>query len=147
MLVRSVIEIEIVAVGESFRQRGIATTLLRHAEDQFAQLGLRYIVAKVDAAAMPTLRWYRHRGYTLAREGEHLAIEISDGAAGLDAGGSNRWRLAAKGPATPSRDTAQLCGPTWPSLLVDPGKPTPLGGNHQLVLSLADRPRTITPDG
>ena len=66
-LVRAVMEVEIIAVGEQFRQQGVATALLRHAEDQFGELGVRYLVAKVDATAMTTLRWYRHRGYTLAR--------------------------------------------------------------------------------
>lgn len=99
-LVRSVIEIEILAVDEHRRQRGIATTLLRHAEDQFAELGVRYIVAKVDATATSTLRWYRHRNYMLTRDGEDLAIETSHGTAGLHAGEPTRWRLAVKAPHT-----------------------------------------------
>lgn len=97
-LVCTVMEIEIIAVDEQCRQRGVATALLRHAEAQFVELGVRYLVAKVDATAMSTLRWYRHRGYTLAREDEDLVVETPDGSAGLDAGDSARWRLAVKAP-------------------------------------------------
>ena len=97
-LVRAVMEIEIIAVDEQFRQQGVATALLRHAEDHFGELGVRYLVAKVDATAMSTLRWYRHRGYTLAREDEDLLVATPDGSAGLDAGDSARWRLAVKAP-------------------------------------------------
>lgn len=97
-LVRAVMEVEILAVDEQFRQQGVATALLRHAENHLGELGVRYLVAKIDAAAMSTLRWYRHRGYTLAREGEHLLVETPDGSAGLDAGDSARWRLAVKAP-------------------------------------------------
>lgn len=97
-LVRTVMEVEIIAVDEQFRQRGVATALLRHAEDQLVKLGVRYIVAKVDATTMSTLRWYRHRGYTLAREDEDLKVETRGGSAGLNAGDSARWRLAVKAP-------------------------------------------------
>lgn len=97
-LVRAVMEIEIIAVDEQFRQRGVATTLLRQAEEQFVTLGVRYIVAEVGATAMSTLRWYRHRGYTLARDEEDLMIETPDGSAGLNAGDSTRWRLAVHAP-------------------------------------------------
>lgn len=40
-LVRTVMEIEIIAVEAQFRQQGVATSLLRHAEDQFVELGVR----------------------------------------------------------------------------------------------------------
>ena len=86
----SVFEIEILAVNEHSRQRGIATTLVQHAEDQFAELGVRYVFTKVNATAMSTLRWYRHRNYVLIRD------RNSHGTVGLNAGELTRWRMTAK---------------------------------------------------
>jgi hypothetical protein len=74
----------------------VGTALLQHAEHHLADLGIRLVVAKVDAADMPLLRWYRHRGYTVARSGESCTFDTPTSVTAIDAGDDYRWRLAVK---------------------------------------------------
>lgn len=94
-LVRALIEIEIVAVAEHAQRRGIGTALVRHAEEHVRELGTQLITAKITATDMPVLRWWRHRGYTLARDDEACFLD-QRGRIGLDAGHDGQWRLAAR---------------------------------------------------
>ncbi|WP_235213318.1 N-acetyltransferase [Amycolatopsis sp. MJM2582] len=99
-LARSVVEIEILAVEESFRGSGAGSALLDHAERYLAEHGVRVFAAKVDAGDMPVLRWYRHRGYRVADTGESCLIDTPAGQTSIDAGPAHdrRWRLAIKAP-------------------------------------------------
>ncbi|MDT8913536.1 GNAT family N-acetyltransferase [Amycolatopsis sp. PS_44_ISF1] len=115
-LTRSLVEIEILAVEASSRGRGVGATLLARAEQHLREHGVRLFVAKVDATDMAILRWYRHRGYTIARSGETCTIDTPAGTTGIDAGGvrDTQWRLAVKAPehtATPSMSGFRLTPP------------------------------------
>lgn len=95
-LIRSLIEIEVFVMDAEWRGRGGGTALLQHAEQHFSDLGIRVVVAKVDASDMPVLRWYRHRGYTVARVGEQCNIHVPAAVTGINAGDDGQWRLAVK---------------------------------------------------
>ncbi|UMP07030.1 GNAT family N-acetyltransferase [Amycolatopsis sp. EV170708-02-1] len=98
-LIQTLIEIEILAVDDGSRGCGAGTALLSHAEQHFRELGLQLIVAKIDATDKQVMLWYRHRGYTLARNGESCFINTPEGPAGINAGPvDGEWRLAAKAP-------------------------------------------------
>ncbi len=98
-LVRTLVEVEILAVVDDYRGRGAGTALLHHAGEHFRGLGVQLIVAKVDAADTQLMLWYRRRGYTLARNGESCFISTPEGPAGINAGPADGpWRLAAKAP-------------------------------------------------
>lgn len=96
-LVRAVAEIEIVAVAAHVQGQGVGTALLRDAEQHLRSLGTQLITAKISAGDMSVLRWWRHRGWTLAGAGEACFVD-DRGRIGLDAGRDGRWRLAVHAP-------------------------------------------------
>jgi GNAT superfamily N-acetyltransferase len=99
-LAKTLTEIEIFAVDSAHRTHGIGTALITYAEQYLARRGTQLLVAKVDATDRQAMLFYRHRGYTLARNGESCYIDTPEGQAGINAGPvDNSWRLAAKSPA------------------------------------------------
>ncbi|WP_249227841.1 GNAT family N-acetyltransferase [Kutzneria sp. CA-103260] len=112
-LAQVLIEIEILAVDAHHRGQGVGTALLRYAEQHLHRRGIRLVVAKVDAADRRVMPWYRHRGYTLARNGESCYIATPDKSVGLNAGPADGpWRLAVKAPGAA---ITWCAGGLWPT--------------------------------
>lgn len=96
-LLRTLMEIEIVAVVPHAQGTGVGTALLRYATQYLHSAGTQVLTAKIGAADMPVLRWWRHRGWTLAGNGEACYLDRRGGV-GLDAGQDGQWRLAVHSP-------------------------------------------------
>ncbi|MET9116074.1 GNAT family N-acetyltransferase [Streptomyces longwoodensis] len=94
-LVRSLVEIELLAVAESHRGRGIATALLATAEETARDAGSHLAFAKVRIGAFGTMRWYRKRGYTIAAQAEPVVFRTRSGFESCD-DGSDGYQLAVK---------------------------------------------------
>lgn len=93
------VEIEMLAVDHSHRGCGVGSALLGFVEQYFAERPVEYVLVKMQATDGPVLRWYRHRGYLLARPGESCYIDTPAGTAGINAGPSTSpWRLAITTP-------------------------------------------------
>lgn len=90
-------EIEIVAASPDARGQGVGSALLQRAEQSLRAEGVQLFTAKIQAADKPVLRWWRHRGWTLAPSGEPCFLDRS-GRVGIDAGRDGRWRLAVRAP-------------------------------------------------
>ncbi|WP_411122339.1 GNAT family N-acetyltransferase [Streptomyces sp. x-19] len=71
-LTQALVEIELLAVAEPYRNRGTATALLKAAEHTARAAGTHLALAKIRTGAFPTMRWYRRRGYTIAAQGEPI---------------------------------------------------------------------------
>ncbi|MEU3550025.1 GNAT family N-acetyltransferase [Streptomyces longwoodensis] len=94
-LVRSLIEIELLAVAEPHRGRGIATALLATTEETARSAGSHLAFAKVRIGAFATMRWYRKRGYTIAAQQEPVVFRTRSGFESCD-DGSDGYQLAVK---------------------------------------------------
>lgn len=99
-LARSVAEIEILAVEPHSGGGGAGTVLLDHAERFLGDQGVRVFVAKVGAAVIPVMRWYRHRGFRVVASDESCLLDTPVGQTRIDAGPARGrwWRLAVKAP-------------------------------------------------
>lgn len=103
-LTRRLVEIEMLAVQHQHRGQGVGSALLGFVDQYFARRSVEYVLVKIDATDGPVLRWYRHRGYLLARPGESCYIDTPVGTTGLNAGPSTSpWRLAIATPGRTSR--------------------------------------------
>lgn len=103
-ITRRLVEIEMLAVEQQHRGQGVGSALLGFVEEYFAQRPIEYVLVKIDATDGPVLRWYRHRGYLLARAGESCYIDTPAGPAGINAGPSTSpWRLAITTPGRTGR--------------------------------------------
>jgi GNAT superfamily N-acetyltransferase len=112
-LARVLVEIEILAVDAGHRGQGAGTALLRFAEQYLHSRGVRLVVAKADAADRRVMLWYRHRGYTLARNGESCYIATADEPIGINAGPAyGLWRLAVKALGA---SITRRAGGLWPT--------------------------------
>ncbi|MFJ4691726.1 GNAT family N-acetyltransferase [Streptomyces sp. NPDC088766] len=69
-------EIELVAVAAPARRTGVGSALLEAAHALAADDHVRVLLAKVAAQDFPVLRWWRHRGYTLARPGQDVRLHL-----------------------------------------------------------------------
>lgn len=103
-LTARLVEIEMLAVQHQHRGQGVGSALLDFVDQYFARRSVEYVLVKIDATDGPVLRWYRHRGYLLARPGESCYIDTPAGPAGLNAGPSTSpWRLAVGTPGRTGR--------------------------------------------
>ncbi|WP_158692736.1 GNAT family N-acetyltransferase [Streptomyces roseochromogenus] len=94
-LTQALIEIELLAVSEPHRNHGAGTALLRAAEQFARRAGTQLALAKIEAGAFPTMRWYRRRGYTIAAQGEPVLFRTRFGFNSCD-DGSDGYQLAVK---------------------------------------------------
>ncbi|MFJ3799971.1 GNAT family N-acetyltransferase [Streptomyces sp. NPDC090088] len=94
-LVQSLVEIELLAVAEPHRGRGIGTALLAAAEETARNAGSHLAFAKVKIGAFATMRWYRKRGYTIAAQAEPVIFRTRSGFESCD-DGSDGYQLAVK---------------------------------------------------
>ncbi|MGG2460503.1 GNAT family N-acetyltransferase [Streptomyces sp. RGM 3693] len=94
-LTQALIEIELLAVFEPYRNRGIGTALLETAEHTARNAGTHLALAKIRTGAFPTMRWYRRRGYTIAGQSEPVVFRTHQGFASCD-DGSDGHQLAVK---------------------------------------------------
>ncbi|MFE0452793.1 GNAT family N-acetyltransferase [Streptomyces sp. NPDC058914] len=85
-------EIELVAVAASARRTGVGSALLDAAHALAADDHVRVLLAKVAAQDFPVLRWWRHRGYTLARPGQDVRLHLQPPVTCHD--GHDSYRLA-----------------------------------------------------
>ncbi|MFK0154168.1 GNAT family N-acetyltransferase [Streptomyces sp. NPDC090493] len=76
LLGREMREIELVAVASAVRGMGVGSALLLGAQSVAAQEGVRIMCAKVAARNTSALRWWRHRGYALARSGQDIRLHL-----------------------------------------------------------------------
>ncbi|GGX51053.1 GNAT family N-acetyltransferase [Streptomyces noursei] len=94
-LTQALVEIELLAVSEPYRNCGIGTALLETAEHTARNAGSHLALAKIRAGAFPTMRWYRRRGYTIAAQGEPVLFRTRQGFASCD-DGNDGHQLAVK---------------------------------------------------
>ncbi|MER7179123.1 GNAT family N-acetyltransferase [Streptomyces hyaluromycini] len=92
---QSLIEIELLAVAEPHRRRGIATALLATAEESARNAGGHLAFAKVRIGAFTTMHWYRKCGYTVAAQSEPVVFRTRWGLESRD-DGSDGYQLAVK---------------------------------------------------
>ncbi|CAL9665376.1 GNAT family N-acetyltransferase [Streptomyces sp. Tu 3180] len=69
-------EIELVATATHARRAGVGSALLHTAHALAADDGVRVLLAKTAAHDFPVPRWWRHRGYTLARPGQNVRLHL-----------------------------------------------------------------------
>ncbi|MEU9413611.1 GNAT family N-acetyltransferase [Streptomyces sp. NPDC048281] len=94
-LVQSLVEIELLAVAEPYRGRGVGSALLAAAEERARGAGSHLALAKIRIGAFATMRWYRKRGYTIAGQQEPLVFRTRAGFESCD-DGSDGHQLAVK---------------------------------------------------
>ncbi|MEU8653704.1 GNAT family N-acetyltransferase [Streptomyces sp. NPDC048737] len=87
-------EIELVAVAAPARRTGVGSALLDAAHALAADDHARVLLAKVAARDFPVLRWWRHRGYTLARPGQDVRLHLQPPVTCHD--GNDGYRLAVR---------------------------------------------------
>ncbi|MER7196065.1 GNAT family N-acetyltransferase [Streptomyces flaveolus] len=86
-------EIELVATAAHARRAGVGSALLHTAHTLAADDGAHILLAKIAAHDFQVLRWWRHRGYTLARPGQDVRLHLKHPITCND--GHNGYRLAA----------------------------------------------------
>ncbi|KAB7832512.1 GNAT family N-acetyltransferase [Streptomyces mobaraensis] len=96
LLVHELVEIELLVVAEQHRTRGIGTALLERTEAHARSVGAQFAVAKIRAGAFATMRWYRHRGYRIAAQGEPLLFTTAHGQPSNVSDGNDGHHLAVK---------------------------------------------------
>ncbi|MEU1696124.1 GNAT family N-acetyltransferase [Streptomyces hirsutus] len=94
LLAREVREIELVATAPHARRTGIGSALLHTAQSLTAEEGVQIMCAKAAARDFPVLRWWRHRGYTLAQPGQNIRLHLQQAITCND--GHNNYRLAVR---------------------------------------------------
>ncbi|MFF8847945.1 GNAT family N-acetyltransferase [Streptomyces sp. NPDC015127] len=94
-LIRSLIEIELLAVAELYRNQGVGTALLEEVENAARADGTHLTLAKIRMGAFPVMRWYRKRGYTIAAQGEPVVFGTRRGLSSCD-DGADGYQLAVK---------------------------------------------------
>lgn len=87
-LARQITEIELLAVDPDAQHTGLGTVLLRAAEQAARDNGAQVLLAKVAKNDFPVLRWWRHRGYTLAQPGQEVRLALGWATVGCDDGGT-----------------------------------------------------------
>jgi ribosomal protein S18 acetylase RimI-like enzyme len=112
---RSLVEIELLAVGEAFRHQGIGTALLNAVESAARDEGTHLALAKVRTGAFPVMRWYRRRGYVIAAQNEPVVFGTRHGFMSCD-DGSDGYQLAVK--ALQAGEVVRRTGRAAESMLV-----------------------------
>ncbi|MEU5240944.1 GNAT family N-acetyltransferase [Streptomyces lydicus] len=92
LLAREVREIELMATAPTAQCNGVGSALLHAAHALVTKEGVRVMLAKVSASDFPVLRWWRHRGYTLAQPGQSVRLHLPQSVTCND--GYNGYRLA-----------------------------------------------------
>jgi GNAT superfamily N-acetyltransferase len=129
-LARRIAEIELLAVDETARGRGVGAALLSAIERDLVLGGCRLVIAKVRAGALDLMHWYHRRGYVIADQGETVLLKLGGVGIGFDDAGDG-YQIAAKltdpgmrfvrqmiegtsclvvGPAGPRAQTARTVG-------------------------------------
>ncbi|MFI2616655.1 GNAT family N-acetyltransferase [Streptomyces sp. NPDC018584] len=78
-LARYFTKVELLAVHEAQRERGVGGALLKVVEDAERERGAHLVFANVDLRERRILAWYKRRGYTIAAPGEPVIVTSSHG--------------------------------------------------------------------
>jgi ribosomal protein S18 acetylase RimI-like enzyme len=71
-----VAEVQLMAVSEELRGRGLAWSLAATAEEALRRRGVRALVLKVLADDEPVQRWYGRQGYKILGPGEYALLRV-----------------------------------------------------------------------
>ncbi|MEQ6028097.1 GNAT family N-acetyltransferase [Streptomyces salinarius] len=111
-LAAALAEIDLLAVDDGVRGRGIGSALLEEAERWLEGQGCRVLIAKIARGDYRAMRWYRQRGYLVAAQGEplwvtfpHLDLRCDDG--------NDGYHLAVKGLGRVSLRRARMGAQTY----------------------------------
>ncbi|MFI8194525.1 GNAT family N-acetyltransferase [Streptomyces sp. NPDC085946] len=96
--------IELLATAPHAQRAGVGSALLHAAHALAADDGVRVLLAKIAARDFPVLRWWRHRGYTLAQPGQNVRLHLEHPITCHD--GHNGYRLAGWAPGRSARRPA-----------------------------------------
>ncbi|MEU4896138.1 GNAT family N-acetyltransferase [Streptomyces sp. NPDC044780] len=114
-LATQITEIELLAVDPKAQRTGLGTALLRAAEQTARDHGAQILLAKVADSDFPVLRWWRHRGYSLASPGQEVRLALGWATVGCDDGGTgHRIAVAPAHPDGRVQDTGARLRVTTP---------------------------------
>ncbi|WP_431929902.1 GNAT family N-acetyltransferase [Nonomuraea jabiensis] len=94
-LTEAVAEVELLAVAERARRRGIGGMLLDAARDTLRGRSCKLLYVKVRHDDKPVLGWYRRRGYQLLPQGQPIVIRVAGRPVGF-ADGTDGYRVLVK---------------------------------------------------
>lgn len=112
-------EVELLAVEEPHRRRGVGTALLDAVEDMLREDGCGLVWAKVRAGAFPVMKWLRRRGYIVLAQREPVVVQLRGRAVSFDDGGDG-YQLAVRSLSEhPLRRLRRGDGPSYVDVSVD----------------------------
>lgn len=118
-LARQITEVELLAVDPDAQRTGLGTALLRAAEQASRDHGAQVLLAKVAKNDFPVLRWWRHRGYTLAQPGQEVRLALGWATVRCDDGGTgHRIAVAPAHPDGRVQDTRSSLRVTAPPITI-----------------------------
>lgn len=119
-LAGQITEVELLAVDPDAQGTGLGTALLRAAEQVARDHGAQgVLLAKVAKNDFPVLRWWRHRGYTLAQPGQEVRLALGWATVRCDDGGTgHRIAVAPTHPDGRVQDTRSGLRVTAPPVTI-----------------------------